>query len=300
MHVNVAWPSWSAKISFFFCYRGFVQRKKFEKILENHRLEENQREIIENFANLIQKLKDNSMMQPISFSVEEHVETIDMKRRKMDEQTRRERSLQMRELYAERQNNWEMFRQAEKQRRIDKAQQEKMDYMNGILLGKDERRQYHIEQFQYTNNVRSHFQAASIIQKAYRQYRERKNWWKRVKEAGLARDRAKKSFAAGVIQCSWRKHKDWKKFEATYMCSVHTNPVVQLSKRPLFELASDKGLKSYERSTLTSGNVASTITMIRCRLVSYPSSFVMRQCLGMRLDAHSLIWSQYQDTTLHC
>ncbi len=221
-------------------------------MLEIHRLEENQRDVIETFGKFIQTLRDNSSIMPISIQVTERTEDTDMKKRKADEQTRKERSLKMRELYLEKQRNWELFRQAENQRRIDKAHREKMDYLNGVLQGKYERRQYFIEQFQYTASVRSHCHAAIIIQRCYRKYRWRRDGWRKMAEARHIRERAKECFAASVIQNAWKKYKEWKKFEKTYMCPIYTSPIVRINERPLPEI-NGKGLKSYERSTLTSG-----------------------------------------------
>lgn len=167
----------------------------------------------------------------------------------------------MRELYIEKQNNWELFRQAEKQRRIDKAQQQKMDFLNGILQGKYQRRAFHVKKFKYTNDVRAHFLAASVIQRAYREYKTRQRWWRRVKEARLAREKRRKNFSASIIQNAWRRYNAWKKFDTQYMQPVHTSQVVQITgARPLqhpsiLSTSSDReAIKPYERPTLTSGN----------------------------------------------
>ena len=221
-------------------------------MLEIHRLEEKQRETIETFGKFIQTLRDSSVIIPISLELPEQNEVTDIKHKKTDEQTRKERSLRMREIYLEKQRNWELFRQAEQQRRIDKTRQEKMDYMNKVLRGKQERRLYCAEQFRYTTSVRSHYHAAIIIQRCYRRYKWRKDCWRKMAEARCLRDRAKERFAASVIQNAWKKYKEWKKFEKTYMCPIYTSPIVRISERQLPEL-NEKGLKSYERSTLTSG-----------------------------------------------
>ena len=235
-------------------FRGFLQRQKFEKLLKTHRIRESHWKVIETFDDLVQNMKVNGTIKPILLSLKEQKESLDVKKGKVDEQTRRERSLQMREVYIEKQKNWKLFRQAEKQRRIDKAHQEKMDYMNGVLKGKQERREHFEEHFQHTANIRSHFQAASLIQRTYRQYRERKSWWKRMEEARFTRNRVKEMLAASIIQNTWRRYNKWKRFEATHMYSVYTSPVVQLAKRPLpSQLMSSKETKSYERSTITSG-----------------------------------------------
>ena len=239
----------------FYTNRGFLQRRKFKKLLQTHRLEESHWEVINQFNDLVQSLKNTSVIKPISLVMPEQAERVEAGKRKIDEQIRRERSLQMRKMHIQKQENWKKFREAEQQRRIDKAYQEKMDYMNGILKEKQERRQHFIEHFQYTNSVRSHFQAASVIQRSYKRYRERINWWKRVKCARDVRDKVKVTFAASVIQNSWRRYKKWKQFETTYMCSVRTDPVVQLSKRPMLPKLSSKETKSYERSTMTSGKL---------------------------------------------
>lgn len=248
-------------------FRGFFQKRKFQILLEAHRIKENHQDVIEGFSSQIQALKDNQITKPIVLRmlVADEVGKLNTQRRKADEKIRKERSLKMRELMVEKQKNWELFRQAEKQRRTDKAQQHKMDLLNGILQGKHERRAFHVKKFEYTNNVRSHFIAASVIQRAYREYRAKKEWWVRVTTARLSRDKMKKNYSASIIQNAWRRYNEWRKFDTQYMQPVYTSQVVQLAScaRKKSLLPQDANplntIKPYERPTLTSGTQHSMI-----------------------------------------
>ena len=208
------------------------------------------------FGNFIQDLKNRSIIKPISLDLNVRQEThaVDSKKQKEDEQRRVERMLKMRSLYLEQQKNWLQFRMAEKQRRIDKAHQEKMDHMNGILQSSQARRQYFTEQFQYTMSIRMRNQAASVIQRAFRHFKKKKRFWKGIEEAKMTRKRVSEFFAASVIQNAWRRYREWKRFESAYMCPIFTNPVIQLASKATSNEQTDAGrIKSYERSTITSG-----------------------------------------------
>ena len=62
--------------------------------------------------------------------------------RSRERRLRLEASMKMREIYEEKQKRWQEFREAERQRRIDKANQEELDRLAGILACSRARREY--------------------------------------------------------------------------------------------------------------------------------------------------------------
>ena len=215
---------------------------------------------------MILNLKEASVIQTITMETSSETEKVGEERMMLEQQTRIERALRMREIYVKRQQEWEEFRKAEKQRRLEKAHEEKLQQMNGILKDSQARRHFIHQHFHYSSTVRSHHQAAVTIQRAYREAKRHETWWKRQQEAKDKRKRARKTFAALVIQNAWRRYKEWKKFESAYLCPIYTSPVVHLT-HPM--QINDKDQRSYERSTLASG-------YLRCMCVhKYVCTYVL-------------------------
>lgn len=104
--------------------------------------------------------------QTLEPSVEEGVDKEEQLSR--EKKLRLETAMRMREIYAEKQKCWEQFREAEKQRRIDNSNREELDRLAAVLSRSRARREYTQSKIQQTLAVRSHYDAALIIQRAFR------------------------------------------------------------------------------------------------------------------------------------
>lgn len=168
--------------------------------------------------------------------------------------------MKMRDRYYEKQKRWHDFREAEKQRRIDKANQEELAYYSGVIAESQARRQYTTLKFMYMTTVRSHHQAAIIIQRSFRRMRARHSWMNRVKQREETARRKREERAARVIQRAWRMYKQYKLYVALNFKSVLTSPVIALSKRQQSP-ASSHGINTYERSISITGKAFELIAI---------------------------------------
>jgi transcriptional regulator of heat shock response len=141
--------------------------------------------------------------------------------------------MKMRDRYCEKQRRWHEFRAAERQRRIEKANQEELNYFAGVIADSQARRQYSTLKFKYTTTVRSHHQAAVTIQKAFREMKVRKSWQRMVAEREEKARRKREDRAARVIQKAWRLYKQYQLYRALNFKSVLTSPVITLGRRQL-------------------------------------------------------------------
>lgn len=223
--------------------------------LVKYREKENQRRLIEEFSNMI-VTQHSALLQPLNIELNaptapqvSEEEREDWKR--MQQLTKLEAGLRMRDLYTQHQKRWEEFRNAERQRRLEKARQEELDRLARILSDSVARRQYCQERFQYTAVVRSHHHAATIIQRAYHQYRQRRHMQSRKLEEERRRAFWCTNRAARVIQRAWRRHINWKAYLAKNFKPIKTSPVVKLEPHPLNPPTYWR--KPYERGTIVSG-----------------------------------------------
>ncbi len=144
---------------------------------------------------------------------------------------RLESAMKMREIYEEKQRLWLKFREAERQRRINKANQEELDRLAGVLAQSRGRRAYAESKFLRTRMVRSCNEAAIIIQRAFRRVRWQRSWLQRK----LARDEAlrmkREHQAALVIQLAWRRYRQAKLYETLHFRAIYTSPVIALPRQ---------------------------------------------------------------------
>ena len=168
--------------------------------------------------------------------------------------------MKMRDMYFERQRRWHEFRAAERQRRIDKACQEELDYYGGVIADSQARKRYATTKFHYMTTVRAHHQAAVTIQRAFRRMKVRKAWLKKVAEREERLKRVREAWAARVIQRAWRMYKQYRLYVALNFKSVMTSPVITLNKRQ----PSSAAMSTYEQSTSITG--VSTVTYERLNL----------------------------------
>ena len=153
-------------------------------------------------------------------------------RENRERKLRLEVSMKMREIYEEKQKCWQKFREAERQRRIDKANQEELDRLAGILACSRARREYSHAKFQQTNTIRLYYDAAVVIQRAFRQSKSRRLGLREQTLKEEAQQRRMKNRAARIIQRAWRSYKQYRLYQALHFKSIMTSPVISLPARP--------------------------------------------------------------------
>lgn len=220
-----------------------------------YREKENQKKLIEQFSSMI-IAQQSSLLRPLSIELEVPPAP-QMSMEESEDQRRRqhlaklEAGLRMRDLYTQQQRRWEEFREAERQRRVEKAKQKELDRLAGILSESVARRHYCQEQFQYSTVVRSYHHAARIIQRSFRQLKKRRQLQRMKEDERRRRAFQCKNRAAKVIQRAWRRYIEWKVYVARNFKSIKTGPVVKLEPSPLNPPPYWK--RSYERRTIVSG-----------------------------------------------
>ena len=163
--------------------------------------------------------------------------------------------MKMRDRYYEKQRRWHEFRVAERQRRIDKANQEELNYFAGVIADSQARRQYSTLKFKYTTTVRSYHQAAVTIQRAFRRMKVRKSWQKKVAEREEKVRRKREERAARVIQKAWRLYKQYQLYQALNFKSVLTSPVITLTRRQQSDTATATSVHTYEQDISITGEL---------------------------------------------
>ena len=159
----------------------------------------------------------------------------------------------MREIYAKKQKLWQQFREAERQRRIDKANQEELDRLAGILAKSRARREYTEMKFYQTNTIRSYYNAAVVIQRAFRRAKHRKSWLRMRTVAEEVRRRMMENKAACIIQKAWRQYRQQRLYEALHFKSILTGPVITLASHPSSFPGRQESIQSYQRNISITG-----------------------------------------------
>ena len=178
-----------------------------------------------------------------------------IKQKQREQKLRLEAAMRMRDRYFEKQRRWHEFRAAERQRRIDKANQEELNYFAGVIADSQARRQYFTLKFSYTTTVRSYHQAAVTIQRAFHRMKVRKSWQRRVAEREEKAKRKREERAARVIQTAWRLYKQYQLYQALNFKSVLTSPVVTLGRRQRSGLETATTVHTYERDISITGKL---------------------------------------------
>ena len=175
-----------------------------------------------------------------------------------EEQTKEQRlrlefALKMREVYEQQQKYWQEFRDAERQRRIDKANQEELDRMEDILTRSRARREYSQAKFGQMLCVRSYYDAAVTIQRAYRRMMLKRSLQIEQATKESRRRRQRENRAALVIQLAWRRYKQRKVYEALHFKAIMTSPVIAFPEHRSAAVNKLEGLQSYHRHISITG-----------------------------------------------
>ena len=164
--------------------------------------------------------------------------------------------MKMRDIYEVKQREWEAFRAAERQRRIDKAKQTEFDRLAGIIAQSRARKEYTLSKFKQSLSVRSHHHAAVVIQRAFRAMKCKRSWQERVRVRQEKEQREKENKAAVRIQHVWKRYQRYKKYRAAYFKSIYTSPVVALPDTAPYWGGQEP---SYKRSISITGKMVKTI-----------------------------------------
>lgn len=164
---------------------------------------------------------------------------------------RLEEALKMREIEQKTQEQWVAFREAERQRRIDKANKMEANRLAAILAESKARREYHNTKYSQTITIRSHFTAAIAIQKWYKKTQRRKQLLQQQAAARVAYEAERRNRAAVIIQKWWKKICLLRQFHALLYRPVSTSPVIL----PYRQSHSSTNQISYLRKTSVTGEV---------------------------------------------
>ena len=151
--------------------RGRLQRKRYCGVLTERLKAREQKKRIEHFST---NFEGSCVVRRITLPdrpVAAWKKRSGVLEREGEGKKRLELALQLREMYQAQQNEWERFRQAEGQRRIDKANRLKAEQLAMILARSQERRRHIEECNTYTTSLRVQTRAAMRIQRAYRHWK---------------------------------------------------------------------------------------------------------------------------------
>ena len=248
-------------------FRGFLQRNRYRKQRQLYREQRRKQKMIEDFSRMILYHEGGSLLKTITIPSElapsedrlsqRTGKEFDWQKSELNNKT--EQALRMRALLLEQQKRWEEFRAAEKQRRIDKARQEELDRLHGVIADSQARRQHFKEKFRYTTVVRSRHHAAVIIQRAFRMAKVQREEKRRRMELESRRRLRTATRSAVIIQRAWRSHRAWKRYVEANFKSILTSPVVAVAPHQPHGTCDLTAPKSYERNTLVLGKNSSTV-----------------------------------------
>ena len=187
-----------------------------------------------------------------SNTIEEGSATKDESEEIMRQRKKRlEEALKMREIQQKTQEQWVAFREAERQRRIEKANKIEADRLAAILAESKARREYHSTKYSQTITIRSHFTAAKAIQRWYKKMKRRKQLRQQQEATRITYEAERLNRAAVIIQKWWKKILLLRKFHALLYRPISTSPVIL----PHRKSHSSINQRSYLRKTSVTGEV---------------------------------------------
>ena len=174
---------------------------------------------------------------------------------------RLEEALKMREIQQKAQEQWAAFREAERQRRIEKANKLEADRLAAILAESKARREYHSTKYSQTITIRSHFTAAKAIQRWYKKTKRRKQLRQQQEAARISYEAERQNRAAVIIQKWWKKILLLRQFHTMLYRPVSTSPVIL----PHRKSHSSINQQSYLRKTSVTGEVEELCNTVYCK-----------------------------------
>lgn len=230
--------------------------------------------MVEDFAQLVMREKKSfqpfSQEEPGTISVNSYVlcnihnitfilvdgEAMTEEQKVKERQSRLEAAMKMRDIYKEKQKRWETFRAAEEQRRIDKARQAELNRLANIMAESKARREYTQSKFRQSLSVRSHHQAALVIQRTYHAMKSRRSWQERLQARKEMEKRRRENEAAVIIQRVWKRYRQYRIYKATQFRSIYTSPVVDVRTPTLCLAAQLQGqVPSFKKNISITGSI---------------------------------------------
>ena len=234
--------------------RGHLQRKRYCGVLTERLKAREQKKRIEHFST---NFEGSCVVRRITLPdrpVAAWKKRSGVLDREGEGKKRLELALQLREMYQAQQNEWKRFRQAEGQRRIDKANRLKAEQLAMILAWSQERRRHIEECNTYTTSLRVQTRAATRIQRAYRHWKRETACRRTLLEMLQLKKRAREDAAARRIQIAWRSYQRHCSFLARYYRIIPTAPtVVPQRSCPLDGHSTVRRSVSFMDRTLTTG-----------------------------------------------
>ena len=251
---------------YIFNVSGHLQRKVFKIQLVKYKEKMRRVKLMEDFSKRIISDKEAQLLKtftslrvsrPVSqLSTRKgsaitgtHRTIIDTEEMIRQRKQRLEEALKMREIQQKIQNDWAAFREAERQRRIDKANKQEEDRLAAILAASKARRNYHNTKYSQTNTVRSYIMAVIAIQKWYKKTKKHKRLRQQQLVEKIAYEAERRNRAAIVIQKQWKKYCLLKQYHAMHYRPITTNPVIL----PHRQAHSSTEQHSYQRRTSVTG-----------------------------------------------
>ena len=204
---------------------------------------------------------------------------------------RLEEALKMREIQQKAQEQWAAFREAERKRRIDKANKLEADRLAAILAESKARREYHNDKYSQTNTIRSHFTAATAIQRWYKKTKRGKRLRQQQEAARMTYEAERRNRAAVIIQKWWKKVLLLRQFHALLYRPVSTSPVILPHRKP----HSSVNQRSYLRNTSVTGEVEE----LYIASPGYYSLFSYRYSTTAKADKNSAKWFFHSKESVH-
>ena len=201
----------------------------------------------------VSQLNTTNEDSPANSAIVEHEEMIKQRKKRLEE------ALKMREIQQKSQEQWVAFREAERQRRIDKANKLEADRLAAILAESKARRNYHNSKYSQTITIRSHFTAAIAIQRWYKKVKKRKALLRQQEAARIAYETEQRNRAAVIIQKWWKKLLLLRQYHTLLYRPIPTSPVV-LPYRQSSQSSTNQ--LSYLRKTSVTGNIKVMETLL--------------------------------------
>ena len=244
----------SPPLLFCLVIRGHLQRRKYCGVLTARLKAREQKKRIEQFS---ANFEGSCVVRRISLpdrALAMWRKESGVRDREGERKKRLELALQLREMHQAQQKEWERFRKEEGQRRVDKANCLKAEQLAKILAQSQERRRHIDECNTYTSSLRAQTKAATLIQRAYRHWRQETACRQRLFETLRLRKRAREDAAARRIQIAWRSYLRHQSFLARYYRIIPTAPTVLPQRSwPIGGSSTVKRSVSFMEGTLTTG-----------------------------------------------
>ena len=259
-------------LQYMFPLSGHMQRKVFKTQLLKYKEKMRHVKLMEDFSKRIISDRESQLLKTFttSLSVSRPVSqlttrkgsaisgmyttVVDTEEIIRQRKQRLEEALKMREVQQKMQTEWAAFREAERKRRIDKANKQEADRLAGILADSKARRNYHNTKYLQTNTIRSYIMAVVAIQKWYKKTKKNKRLRQQQQAEQIANEAERKNRAAIIIQKQWKKYCLLKQYHAQHYRPIATNPVILPDRQTL----SSTEQRSYLRKTSVTGTQTQT------------------------------------------